>query len=230
MKFRTLLILVAILLFLPFAVKFLLLPKPFTIYDKPLPFPPEREEMTKNYIEAHYGFRPETIAIQPEIIVLHWTGIDGFRDSWERFAPLTLVDSRPDIADAGAVNVSVHFLVARNGTVYRLMPETRMGRHVIGLNYCAIGVENAGGSEGNDDLTDAQVKADANLVRNLKERFPTIQYLIGHHEYLAFEHLPLWREKDPDYRTTKYDPGARFMERVRAEVADLGLEGPPDDR
>lgn len=225
--FRTLLIFIVILLFLPFVVKLSFFQKPFTIYDKPLPFPPEREEMTKNYIEAHYGFRPETIAIQPKMIVLHWTGIDGFQDSWNRFAPATLRNTRPDLAGSGAVNVSVHFMVARNGTVYRLMPETRMGRHVIGLNYHAIGVENAGGAGGNDNLTDAQIKANANLVRNLKERFPTIEYLIGHHEYLAFEHHPLWMEKDPEYRTVKYDPGDRFMTAVRSRVADLGLEGPP---
>ncbi len=37
-------------------------------------------------------------------------------------------------------------MVDRDGTRYRLMPETYMARHVIGLNYYSIGIENVGGS------------------------------------------------------------------------------------
>ena len=61
----------------------------------------------------------------------------------------------------------------------------------------------------------------------LAEKYPTIEYLVGHHEYRLFEDHPLWAEKDPSYRTEKSDPGERFMSAVREGVADLGLEGPP---
>jgi N-acetyl-anhydromuramyl-L-alanine amidase AmpD len=97
---------------------------------------------------------------------------------------------------------------------------------VIGLNYDAIGVENVGGADG-DNLTDAQIEANAQLARYLAKKYDTIEYLIGHHEYQRFERHPLWRERDASYRTTKIDPGERFMSRVRARVADLGLKGPP---
>ena len=77
------------------------------------------------------------------------------------------------------------------------------------------------------DLTPAQVTADVRLVRYLEGKYPTIRYLIGHHEYRVFEGHPLWLERDTAYRTAKSDPGPAFMAAVRAGVADLHLQGPP---
>jgi beta-N-acetylhexosaminidase len=197
------------------------------IRDRPIQFSEERVSGTLQYIQNHYGESPEDISIVPRIIVLHWTAIDGFEESFAAFDPEELGGSRPGLAAAGDVNVSIQFLVDRDGTVYRLMPETWMARHCIGLNYSAIGVENVGGGAGIDNLTDAQIEANIRLVRYLVGKYPTIQYLIGHMEYLDFEGDPLWLEVDPGYRTEKIDPGDRFMSAVRAADADLGLEGPP---
>ncbi len=197
------------------------------IHDRPIQFSADRVSGTLDYIADHYGESPEDISIVPRIIVLHWTAIDGFEESFAAFDPETLGGSRPGLAAAGDVNVSIQFLVDRDGTVSRLMPETWMARHCIGLNYSSIGVENVGGGNGIDNLTDAQIEANAQLVRYLVEKYPTIQYLIGHMEYLDFEGEPLWLERDPGYRTEKIDPGDRFMTAVRNGVADLGLEGPP---
>ncbi len=129
---------------------------------------------------------------------------------------------------AGALNVSSHYLVDRDGTIYQLLPETTLARHVIGLNHSAIGIENVG--NGTDlPLTDAQVAANVAIVRYLDSKYE-IDYLIGHHEYIKFEGHPLWLEKDSGYRTEKTDPGDDYMNRVREIVSDLGLEGPPDRR
>jgi beta-N-acetylhexosaminidase len=107
------------------------------------------------------------------------------------------------------------------------MPDNYMARHVIGLNYSAIGVENVGGKNNKkDDLTPAQLQANIKLVRYLKTKYPTITYLIGHHEYRKMEKTPLWLEKDKGYRTTKKDPGDRFMRDVRSAVEDLHLKHP----
>ena len=197
------------------------------VRDRPIQFSEDRVSGTLQYIADHYGERPEDISIVPRIIVLHWTAIDGFEESFAAFDPEKLGGSRPGLAAAGDVNVSIQFLVDRDGTVYRLMSETWMARHCIGLNYSAIGVENVGGGNGIDNLTEAQLEANVQLVRYLTGKYPTIQYLIGHMEYLDFEGHPLWLEMDPSYRTEKIDPGDRFMSAVRAAVADLGLEGPP---
>ena len=198
-----------------------------TIIDRPISFSEDRTAMTLAYIREHYGLTPPDLTITPRIIVLHWTAIEDLEGSFRAFDGETLA-GRPDIAGAGDVNVSIHFLVDRDGTIYRLMPETWMARHVIGLNYDAIGVENVGtGGPDSDTLTPAQVEANIRLVRYLARKHPTIEYLIGHHEYEEFEGHPLWRELDPTYRTAKIDPGERFMRAVRTGVADLDLSGPP---
>jgi beta-N-acetylhexosaminidase len=197
------------------------------IVDRPIPFSAERVAMTRAYIRAHYGLDVPDIRIVPKIVVLHWTAVPTLEGSFEAFRPERLPASRTELTGAGEVNVSIHFLVDRDGTVYRLMPETWMARHVIGLNYDAIGVENVGGTDGREDLTEAQVAANIRLVRYLARKYPTLHYLIGHSEYESFEGHPLWRERDPGYRTGKIDPGARFMGAVRAGVAGLGLQGPP---
>lgn len=197
------------------------------IHDRPIQFSADRVNGTLQYIADHYGESPEDILIVPRIVVLHWTAIDDFEESFAAFDPETLGGSRPGLAAAGDLNVSIQFLVDRKGRVYRLMPETWMARHCIGLNYSAIGVENVGGGNGIDNLTDEQLEANIRLVRYLAVKYPTIRYLIGHMEYLDFEGDALWLEKDPSYRTGKIDPGDRFMSAVRAGVADLGLEGPP---
>jgi N-acetylmuramoyl-L-alanine amidase len=196
------------------------------IVDRPISFSPQRHAMTRAYIQTQYGIEAPDITITPRVVVLHWTAINDLEATFRVFDRETLA-GRPDLAGAGAVNVSSQFVVDRDGTIYRLMPETWMARHVIGLNYNAIGVENIGGRDGVDDLTDAQIAANSALVRYLTARFPTIDYLIGHHEYQAFEGHPLWRELDASYRTVKTDPGDRFMGAVRAAVADLRLQGPP---
>jgi N-acetylmuramoyl-L-alanine amidase len=72
-------------------------------------------------------------------------------------------------------------------------------------------------------LTDAQVAANVALVRWLCSEH-AIEVLIGHHEYQGLQATAWFDEKDPDYRTTKVDPGPAFMARVRAEVGDLHLQ------
>ena len=197
------------------------------IHDRPISFSEDRQQATLAYIEEHYGKRPADISIEPQVIVLHWTAIDGLEDSFKAFDAETLGGSRPDIASAGQVNVSIQFLVDQDGQVFRLMPETWMARHVIGLNYSAIGVENVGGGNSVDNMTDEQIEANIRLVSYLVKKYPTIEYLIGHSEYRKFEGHPLWLEQDDGYRTEKVDPGERFMSAVRRGVVDLGLRGPP---
>jgi len=155
----------------------------------------------------------------------------GFNKSFKRLQPERLLTDRKDIAKASLLNVSSQFLVKRDGTIYRLMPENWMARHVIGLNYSSIGIENVGG-KGNkvDDLTPAQVRSNIALVEYLKAKYPSIEYLIGHHEYRQMEHTSLWLEKDKGYRTVKSDPGDAFVQKVYNKTKDLGLKRAPKGR
>ncbi len=191
------------------------------IIDRPILFGPERIALTKEYIREHYAISKDDISIVPKIIVVHHTAIDDLNRSFEAFYPQRLPGYRDEIAQASALNVSAHFLVDRDGTVYRLMNETTMARHVIGLNLFAIGIENVGGVGGREDLTEAQLKANIELVNYLAAKYPTIEYLVGHYEYRNFEKSRLWLERDASYRTTKKDPGERFMGLLRKAVAGL---------
>ncbi len=193
------------------------------IIEKPISFSEHRLQLTKEYIKKHYAI-DENVYITPKIIVLHWTAINDFDSCFALFNRENLGGSRPDLDKAGGPNVSIHYLVDRNGKVYQLMPDTLMARHCIGLNYSSIGVENVGGENSIDNMTDEQIEANILLVKYLKEKYPSIEYLIGHYEYRKFEHNPLWLEKDSTYRTEKVDPGERFMREVRNGVADLKLK------
>jgi beta-N-acetylhexosaminidase len=203
-------------------------PQTIKIIDKPIDFGKERIAMTKDYIKQHYGRKVDNIKITPKIIVLHWTAEMSFDKSFKRLQPQKLLTDRKDIAKASLLNVSAQFLVARDGTIFRLMPENWMARHVIGLNYSSIGVENVGG-KGNkiDDLTPAQRKSNIALVKYLKAKYPSIEYLIGHHEYRQMESTSLWLEKDKGYRTVKSDPGRKFMSDIRRATKSLNLKTPP---
>src|SRR5262245_66404560 len=95
-----------------------------------------------------------------------------------------------------------------------------MARHCIGLNHVAIGVENVGDPP-RLPLTDAQVDADAALVRYLAARHP-IARVIGHYESRRLEGTDLWIERDPKYRNDKPEPGEPVMRAVHTKIPDLG--------
>lgn len=195
------------------------------IIDKPIVFDEVREELTLDYLSDRYGLEQDEPTITPKMIVLHWTVIPTFDESFEFFKGPILANSRGDINSAGQLNVSSQFMVDRDGTIYRLLPETVMARHVIGLNHCAIGIENIGGTP-DLPLTEAQVEANISLVKYLADTYD-IEYLIGHYEYTRFENHPLWLEKDEGYRTEKTDPGPDFMKKVRTATQHLNFKPIP---
>jgi len=204
---------------------------PILIIDTPITFNQQRIDLTKIYIKEHYDLNVSHINIDPKMIVLHWTEDANVTRSFELFNPSILTQHSDMVKQAGQLNVSAHFLVDKKGHIFRLMPESQMARHVIGLNYHAIGIENIGGTkvdgQAQPDLTPAQVRANIALVAHLKEKFPKIEYLIGHYEYTKFEKHPLWMEKDTNYRTIKDDPNPEFVSDVYKEVKALGLKRAP---
>lgn len=195
------------------------------LVHRPITWDDDRLQLTQAYLVSRYGLPQNEARIKPQMIVLHWTAIPTLEASYGAFFPSRLPGARADIATAGDLNVSAHYLVDRDGTIYQLMPDTLMARHTIGLNHCAVGIENVGGTP-NTPLTPQQRRANEWLVRQLASKYP-IQYLIGHYEYTAFEGHPLWLEKDSAYRTEKTDPGKAFMKRIRRSLRDLNLQPAP---
>lgn len=194
------------------------------IIDKPIIYDSTRIKLSLNYLKERHGISQKSVKIEPLMVVLHWTAAKTMQSTFNAFNTPTLEGDRKDIAGLSNLNVSAQFLVDRDGTIYRLMPENNFARHVIGLNYCAIGVENVGST--NYPLTDAQLLANEKLVRYLHKKYK-ISYLIGHYEYTLFKNTSLWKETDPTYQTGKTDPGVDFMQKIRIRLRDLGLNGSP---
>mgnify|MGYP003582842853 FL=1 len=212
-----------ILSILIYPISFLALAQEIKIIDKPIIYDSTRIKLSLAYLKERHGIEQSTPTIQPKMIVLHWTAAKTFASTFNAFNPAKLPNGdRKDIAQVSSLNTSSQYMVDRDGTIYRLMPDNYFARHVIGLNYCAIGVENVGSAD--FPLTEAQLKANIELVRYLRKKYH-IEYLIGHYEYTKFKNTPLWKETNPKYQTGKNDPGADFMLKVRNSVKDLNLKG-----
>ncbi|KAI9549746.1 hypothetical protein GHT06_004004 [Daphnia sinensis] len=148
------------------------------IIDKPITWNAEREALSLKYLKERHGLEKEAPSITPQMVVVHWTAISTVEVTFDVFNPTTL-GGRADLTGASNLNVSSQFLIDRDGTIFRLLPDTTFARHVIGLNYLAIGIENVGGPDA--PLTKAQLDANEQLIRYLKRKYP-IDYVIGHHE------------------------------------------------
>ena len=194
----------------------------FRTFNKPVVFDAERKKLSIEYLRDRHGIIQDSATIVPRMIVLHWTAIATLEQSFDAMNPTILPGARKGIASASSLNVAAQFLVDRDGMIFRQLPETAFARHVIGLNYCAIGVENVGGS--NALLTEEQLDANEALIRYLKKKY-NIEYVIGHHEYQSFIGHPLFKETDPNYLTVKSDPGDEFMIKIRERIKDLNIKG-----
>lgn len=185
---------------------------------------PQRLELTRVYAKHHYGLDGHSLSA-PKMVVVHYTVVPTLEGVIGVFRPDRLASHRKDIRGHGEVNVGVHFVVDRDGKIYRLLPTDVMGRHTIGFNHVALGIENIAADA--NALTERQLEANAVLVKWLKARFPSIVYLIGHHEYMRKDlpHFRLFRELDRSYRpTVKSDPGGRFMTQLRIRLKESGVE------
>ena len=174
-----------------------------------------RDELIDEYTLKHYGKICREIV--PQAVVVHWTVIGTIESTWKFF----YAEEMPD--DEGRLNVASQFIVDRDGTTWRLMPETNFARHIIGYNHCAIGIENVGGFEGREDLTVAQLVANVKLIKYLHAKYPTIRYVFGHYQQDAARASGLYIELVPDYYAIKTDPGKIFMGALRAALEKDGL-------
>lgn len=194
------------------------------IIQLPINYSKERTELSIEYLKNRHGIEQSTPIIKPIMIVLHFTDGGTINSIHDYFNAATIEDSRAINKRVSALNVGSQFLIDRDGKIYQLMPDNYLARHAIGLNYCAIGVENIGSEK--EPLTEEQVIANAKLVRHLCNKYK-IEYLIGHSEYIKFRNTPLWKETDSKYITYKSDPGEKFMEGVRKLTMDLNLKSNP---
>ncbi|WP_343562267.1 peptidoglycan recognition family protein [Sphingobacterium sp.] len=193
------------------------------IVQKPITWNQERIQLSLDYLKNRHGLNQSTPTIRPRMIVVHWTANNSVKATFNTFNPVKL-PGRPELTKASALNVSSQFVIDRDGTIYQFLPDTIFARHTIGLNYCAIGIENIGSRQ--NPLTDAQLKANEELIRYLSKKY-AIEYVIGHHEYQRFKKTSWWKETDPKYITGKDDPGDKFMNSLRGHLVELKLKPLP---
>ena len=131
------------------------------------------------YSQRHYG--DSSIVLAPKVIVLHYTAGSTWQSAWNLFDA-----NQPNLGEQpGTV---AHFIIDKDGTIYQLIPLDVRGRHTVGLNQVALGIEfveeGAGGSAAavhNIFSRQPQLDAGLDLVRWLQYRFdiPTSD-VIGH--------------------------------------------------
>ena len=134
------------------------------IIQLPINYSKERTDLSIEYLKNRHGITQSTPVIKPVMIVLHFTDGGTIKSIHDYFNSPTIEDSRAINKRVSALNVGSQFLIDRDGKIYQLMPDNYLARHAIGLNYCAIGVENIGSDK--NPLTEEQVIANAGLVRH----------------------------------------------------------------
>jgi len=189
-----------------------------------LEYSSERERLSINYLEKRHGIKKTRPTIDPKIIVVHYTNGGTIESIYRYFNSPTIENSREFNKKQSILNVSSHYLIDRDGSIYQIMEDSLFARHTIGLNYCAIGIENIGGPRA--PLTKKQIEANARLIRRLVSLYK-IEYVIGHSEYLSFKNSSWWKELDKNYFTIKQDPGEQAMKEIRLLINDLKLFSAP---
>jgi hypothetical protein len=190
-----------------------LLPPPRIVQD-PIPFGAAREQQMRAYALEHYGIDSYKL-VHPHLIIWHYTESSTFQSAWNTFA-----NDVPDVTFHELPQVCAHFVVDTNGTIYQLVALDIMCRHVVGLNYTAIGIENVGSSDQQVMGDAAQFAASLALTRWLRCRYAIpVSGVIGHNESLS---SPYYRELVPAFRgQTHLDFNRADMNVVRARVAKL---------
>jgi beta-N-acetylhexosaminidase len=141
-----------------------------------------RKAQMEDYSKRHYH-QHTYVLTNPKAIVLHHTAGSDWRSAWNTFNANTAYnDEKP--------GVSAQFIIAKDGTIYQLMPLDYRARHCIGMNWKSIGIEFVQEARSGKDghwmdqqilNRDKQVDAGVKLIRYLKARFGIVNRdIVGH--------------------------------------------------
>jgi N-acetyl-anhydromuramyl-L-alanine amidase AmpD len=146
-----------------------------------------------DYAQRHYGIHDFRLR-DPRVIVEHYTVTSSFGPVFDYFSR-----NEPDPELHELPGVCSHYVIDRDGTIYRLVPTSIMCRHTVGLNYTAIGIEHVGQSDAKVMGNRRQLAASLRLTRALQGRFGiATRNVIGHNEN---RDSPLHRERVERLRT-----------------------------
>lgn len=179
------------------------------VVPKPIVWDAQRKFLTSIYRQKHTGDCDADkdgidtcIKITPKIIVLHMTELPTLEQAFEYLKEPVLREERDKLISKSydRVNVSAHYLVDVDGTIYSLMPENYMARHAMGVNHLSVAIENVGLNI--DGPTREQVDSNVKLVKYLMKKYKIKADKIFSHSSTATlkeQNSPLFVELDQNY-------------------------------
>ena len=100
---------------------------PPPVRSTPIPYGAGRRAQMRAYARRHYGIDSDTY--EPKVIVEHFTASNSFQSAFQTFAR-----NQRDAELGELPGVCAHYLIDRDGTIHRLVRDTLMCRHTVGLN------------------------------------------------------------------------------------------------
>ncbi len=185
------------------------------IHKMLIPYPKKRKREMAAYSKHHYGQYKWRLN-NPQLIVEHYAAAGSIGAIFSTFRT-----DQPDVEFHELPNVCSHFAVAASGAVYKFVPPTIRCRHVVGLNYTAIGIEHVGFSDQDILNRPGQLNGSLQFTQWLRCRFGIpVNQVIGHNESLS---SPFYKELDPRFRgQTHQDWNRADMNIYRADLTKLG--------
>jgi len=106
-------------------------PRPHIVKDY-INFDAQRQAEMGAYSLAHYG--SSDVHLDPKVIVVHYTCGSDYSSAHQTF--------ESDAPNMGVKpGVVSQFVIDKDGTIYQQIPLQYEGRHTVGLNYVAYGIE-----------------------------------------------------------------------------------------
>jgi N-acetyl-anhydromuramyl-L-alanine amidase AmpD len=156
--------------------------------------------------------------LEPEVVVLHYTcsstypGVHALFDS-----------DTPNLNELPGV--VAHFVVDKDGTIYQQLPLDKRGRHTVGLNHVAIGIEvvqeaGSGDADACGEIMSRkkQIRALVDLMRWLMYRYDIpLMNVVGHGTANAspyFKDLQGWSNSHVDWSSAQIK---KFRELLRED-------------
>lgn len=189
------------------------------IIKKEIIFDAQRKLLTSLYREKHTGDCDHRrdgidycININPEIIVLHMAGLSSLDEVYSYMKEPVLRPERTALERRtyDRVNVSAHFVIDKDGSIYQFMPLNYMARHAIGLNHISIGIENVGYNNG---ATSEQIASNVELIKYLKSKYDIME-IISHGQIDTLFNTKYYIEKVDGYFREKVC-GNSLAEKIR---------------
>jgi N-acetyl-anhydromuramyl-L-alanine amidase AmpD len=101
--------------------------------------------------------------------------------------------------------IGIHWMIGRDGTVRRSIPEDQVAHHVFTYSGRSIAIELVNEGDGIDPFPEPQLAALVSLLRDIRERHRIPRSGLKRHSDLDLGRLPC----DPSQRR-KVDPGRAF--------------------